>query len=242
MNEALLRTMIDGSLEGIGVSSLPDLRFIYVNEAFAKITGYLRTELEGHTTAEIDIGLNAGVTADIQSRLARDGCVRDLLLQFRSKKGELTTALGSAVISEDGGNPRLLWMLHDVTELKRTEASLRAEIAERTRTEQRLRESEAMVRKIIETSPDSVTITRFSDGTYREVNQAFLRHVGRERSEVVGKSLSELNVWADPAQARIFIRRLRTDGMIKNMEVSLRCKKRRRRAAHPLGRAYRNRI
>jgi len=32
-----------------------------------------------------------------------------------------------------------------------------------------------MVRKIIETSQDCVTIARTSDGTYREVNESFLK-------------------------------------------------------------------
>jgi PAS domain S-box-containing protein len=224
VNDLTFRTIVDTSLEGIGISTLPDLRFIYVNDAFAKITGYSRDQLLGHNTTEIDIGIDGAVTEDIRGRLARDGFARDLLFQFRSSEGTLTTALGSAVIDEAEGEPRLIWMLHDITAVKQTEATLRAEIAEGARTEQRLRESEAMVRKIIETCPDCITIARTSDGTYREVNEAFLRQFGFQRSEVVGKTVNDLGIWGERSQAREVMRRLRADSLVKDFEISLRNK------------------
>lgn len=87
-----------------------------------------------------------------------------------------------------------------------------------------MRESEAIVRKIIETSPDGITIARTSDGTYRAANEAFLRQFGYERDEVLGKTVVDLQIWGDRAEAREVMRRLHADHVIKNHEFSLRHK------------------
>lgn len=207
LDELTFRTIVDTSLEGIGVSSLPDLRFLYVNESFLKIVGLSRAEVIGRNIAEADIGLDDELIEEIGRRIERDGFIRDLELPLRSATGRLTIALGSAVNVVQEGQPRMLWTVHDISALKKTEASLR--------------ENEAMVRKIIETSPDGITIARTSDGTYREVNEAFLKLIGAKRSDVVGKSVQGLQLWKDRAQAKEFMRRLRHDSVIQNMEFCL---------------------
>ncbi len=220
----MFRMIVDTSLDGIGICTLSDLRFVYVNDAYVKLTGIPRAALIGHALPEFDLGPDAATYETMRKQLERDGFVRDVVLQARHRDDKLTTVLCSMVMVEQEGERRAIWMLRDITELKRTEESLRSEVTERALTEQRLRESEAMIRKVFETSQDAVTIARMSDGTFRDVNESFFRQIGYERAEVIGKTLPELNLWGDLAQARELIRRLQADSAIKHMEISLRRK------------------
>lgn len=222
--ELMFRTIVDTSLDGIGVCRLPDMCFVYVNEAFAKMTGISSAELIGHFVSEFDFVPEKATYEAAVRRLESDGVIRNMTIDLQIRGGGLATVMLSAVMVYQQGEWRVIWMLRDISALKETEASLRAEVAERAAAERKLRESEAMVRKIIETSQDCVTIARIADGTYRDVNQAFERHLGFKRSEAIGKSLKELGMWADRSQAREFMRRLRADSVITNMEISLRRK------------------
>ena len=221
-NDLMFRTVVDTSLDGIGICTLPELRFVYVNDAFVNLTGIARSALIGHRVPEFNLGPGEAAYEEIRRCIERDGFVRELVLQLLNSAGEPAPLLCSAVMVEQEGERRAIWMLRDISALKQIEASLRAEVAERAQAEVKLRESEAMVRKIIATSQDAVTIARMSDGTYRDVNDAFLKQFGYERDEVIGKTLLELRLWADLAQARELMRRLRADSAIKHMEVSLR--------------------
>ena len=129
-------------------------------------------------------------------------------------------------------------MRAQIETLERTEARLRAEISAREQAmEQReaamaanalaiqqLGESEAKLRKIFETSSDHITINRLSDGRYLDVNEAFELDLGYRREEVLGSSAGVLGIWADKAQLREFLKKLRADGAVVNMEVLTRAK------------------
>jgi PAS domain S-box-containing protein len=86
-----------------------------------------------------------------------------------------------------------------------------------------LRESEAKLRKIFETSSDAITINRLSDGRYLEVNEAFAG-TGYSREEALAQSAGALGVWANRAQLREFMKTLRARGSVVNTEIDLRTK------------------
>ena len=90
--------------------------------------------------------------------------------------------------------------------------------------ERKLRQSEAMLRKIFEASPDCITLARLADGTFQAVNDSFVKQFGFTREEAIGKTQRELGLWAELSQAREAMRRLRNDAVITNMELRLRHK------------------
>jgi PAS domain S-box-containing protein len=83
--------------------------------------------------------------------------------------------------------------------------------------------SEAKLRKIFETSSDSITINRLSDGRYLEVNEAFQAY-GYTREEVLSGSAADLGVWANRKQLRDCMKALNTTGSVVNREIDLRFK------------------
>ena len=81
-NDLMFRTVVATSLDGIGICTLPDLRFIYVNDAFVNMTGIARGALIGHTVPEFNLGPGEAAYAEIRRCIERDGFVRDLVLQL----------------------------------------------------------------------------------------------------------------------------------------------------------------
>jgi PAS domain S-box-containing protein len=89
---------------------------------------------------------------------------------------------------------------------------------------QRLRESEERFSKAFSAMPSNVSIVRAVDQRFVEVNQALLDYSGFTRAEVIGRTTSELCIWADETQRDEFYRRLRMEGRVLPLEVTLRAK------------------
>jgi PAS domain S-box-containing protein len=73
-------------------------------------------------------------------------------------------------------------------------------------------------------SPDSITITRLSDGEILEGNEGFERLLGYARAECIGKTTAELAMWADPADRDALARSLGDTGGVRDFETTLRRK------------------
>ena len=117
-----------------------------------------------------------------------------------------------------------------VKELDANHRRLIGEVAERETavaasevTNQRLRESEAKLRKIFETSADAITINRLSDGRYLDLNEGFYR-AGYSRAETLAQSAGSLGIWASRDQLRRFLRKIISDGAVANFEFDVRTK------------------
>ena len=95
------------------------------------------------------------------------------------------------------------------------------DISERRRAERELRQSEEKFAAAFHTSPDLMAITRLSDGTILEVNEAYSRLLGYTRAESIGKTNSKLSLWADPASRATFIASLKESGQIDEFETRL---------------------
>lgn len=95
---------------------------------------------------------------------------------------------------------------------------------ERARTEAALRESEERFSRAFQASPIIITITRFSDGRFIDVNDAFLRTFGFERSEVIGKTTLDLNIYRNPADRPRLMERLGQGNPVRGFETMVRTK------------------
>ncbi len=105
---------------------------------------------------------------------------RGLLISLKEKKGMLGT----------------LEQKHD--ELLNFTRQLEAEVMERTKAVEALRESKEKFSRAFHTSPYVLAITRAEDGKLIEINDAFTLIMGFTREESFGNSTIGLNLWADP--------------------------------------------
>lgn len=71
-------------------------------------------------------------------------------------------------------------------------------------------------------SPDGVLVTRMSDGTTLEANDAFLRMFGHERKAIVGSRVADYHLWVSPERREDFVRQVRETGRVDNFETVLR--------------------
>jgi PAS domain S-box-containing protein len=98
------------------------------------------------------------------------------------------------------------------------------DITERKQMEEALKKSEEKFSKAFRESPMALTLTSAKDHRYLDVNETFERITGWHRDEVIGKTRFDLDLWNDPAQRDEIVKRLLTEGAIRNYEVHLRCK------------------
>ncbi len=123
-SEEKFSTAFRASPAGIAISKAADGRLMDINGAYLQLTGYSREELIDHTGAEL--GLVARETfTDLLRALREQGSLRNLETQFHAKTNQLVDVLLSIEPIELGGEPCLLSVLYDITELKRAENQVR---------------------------------------------------------------------------------------------------------------------
>ncbi len=109
----------------MALSSIPDRRFVDVNESYLKTLGYSNDDLIGKTAAELGL-IPDREQQELLTRLVISGDpVSELALQFRRKDGTLIDGLLSGEIVTINGARYLLTVTLDVTEKRRAEAELR---------------------------------------------------------------------------------------------------------------------
>lgn len=108
-----------------------------------------------------------------------------------------------------------LGITRDITEHK-------IAMAERDRAEQTLRLSEEKFEKAFRSSPVAITISTCAEGRYLEVNDAFLGILGYQRTEILGQTAGDLNVWVDTYERDKMLRELTQNGRISGMQTRFR--------------------
>jgi PAS domain S-box-containing protein len=198
------------SPDWITISYLIDGRYVDVNEAFLRMTGFIRDEVIGRTSLALGIWIDPLQRNKMVRTLQEKGTVRNEEVEFRMKSGEVRVMLRSADVIELEGRHCIIAVTRDITERKQSEVALRL--------------SEEKFSKAFRSSPDWVTISHLADGRYIDVNDAFLRMTGFSRDDVIGRTSLELGIWADPDQRSEMVRTLQEKGEASNQEVRLRMK------------------
>ncbi len=99
------------------------------------------------------------------------------------------------------------------------------DVTEQHKAEQLLKESEEKYRTIFQTIPDSLAISNLKTGRIVAVNTSFEKIIGYSEKEVLGKKISELDLWIDKKSIHSIRKALYKKGFIKNLEFSFRTNK-----------------
>jgi len=95
---------------------------------------------------------------------------------------------------------------------------------ERELIELALRASEERFQTAFYSSPMAMAITTLAEGRYVDVNEAFERQMGYGRTELIGRTTLELNVWPSPAVRAAMISRLQRDRTLRDQNTQFRTK------------------
>src|SRR5215204_3298758 len=197
----------------VGVAhTAPDGRWLRVNRKLCDIFGYTREELLAGTFQEVTH------PEDLEPNLAQN---RRLLAgetdtysiekrYFRKDGSHVWCNLTVSLVRDDAdGEPSyFVAVIEDITERKLAEEALRA--------------SEERFAKAFQANPQPMSLTTLEEGLYVDVNESFLAMSGYVRGEVIGRTSLELNIWETPAARAAFVRQLKGQGTIRNLETLFR--------------------
>lgn len=93
------------------------------------------------------------------------------------------------------------------------------EIAEHLTSE--LKESESNFKQLFNSNPDTILIIKLGENKIVEVNTNFLTRSGFSYDEALGKTPTEINIWANKADKDLIFNEIIRKGYIKNFETEL---------------------
>jgi PAS domain S-box-containing protein len=214
-SEARFSAAFNSSPIMTGVTRASDGRFVMVNDASLKWSGYSRDEHLGRTALELGIWESPDDRQRFLGDLRQSGSIRERECRLRNRGGKISTMLASGAVIEINGVDHLLIMMVNISERKKAEAELQA-------SEARLRESEARFSAAFNSGPTITAISRASDGMFVLANDAFLNWAGYSRDEVIGHSANELGIWESTSERQRFWEEVRSAGSIRARECRLR--------------------
>ncbi len=206
--EQRYRALFERTNDAVFILSL-DLKHLDANQQAADMLGYTRDELIGMPVDEIV----APKEYDDSKRILRALLAGDPVPVYerivRKKNGEeFPVEVNAALVFDAEGDPlHIQSVVRDITERKQAELALR--------------ESEEKYRTLVETSPDSITVTDL-EGKIIMVNQQALKLYGVEdEKELIGVSAFELIVPEDVSRAMENLQKTLQEGHSGTLEYTL---------------------
>jgi PAS domain S-box len=179
-----------------------DLRFLEVNSVFEKNYAVKNEDIKGKGLRETFPNMP-------------DTFVKEIDKVLRGETDHFVS-----YIEEFEKYIEFIWFKPDKTRI----ATIFNDITTRVKAEEELKASEERFLLAFKTSPDSINITRLSDGRYIEVNEGFLAITGYSAEEVLGRRSSEINIWVDPEDRQRLVQGLAANNKVTNLEARFRKK------------------
>ena len=192
------------------ITSMEDGRMLDVNDAFLSMHGFAQSsDVIGRTSLELGLWDNPDERREFIERLRVEKRILNSKLKFRRVNSDVGIGLYSFELITIAGKTCSLVLINDITEQERTAAALVA--------------SEEKFSKAFRSSPLAIAVTNFADGTFLDVNDAFLKMNGySSRDQVIGRTSIELEMWENPEDRPGFATRLREEKRILNLKRNFR--------------------
>jgi PAS domain S-box-containing protein len=123
-SEARFSSAFEASPLIITITRLSDARFVLVNDAFVKWSGYSREEILGRDGVELRMWVQPQDRQDFWNDLLTTGSVRERECFLRDRSGKRFTMLASSELIHLNHEPHMLGMALDITQRKQAEVEL----------------------------------------------------------------------------------------------------------------------
>lgn len=195
----------------MGILTLPDGKYMDVNESFCRTMGYPREQAIGRTCKDLNLWKHLEDRSRIFKMMEETGSVRGIEVEFRHQSGNTLIVRGSGEKIDWDGTPRILSIYEDVTEQRRIEADLRR--------------SEAKFRRLVESNLIGAIVADLK-GSAIEANDAFLSTIGYTQDDVrSGRvNLAEITPSEYSQIDRKAVEELKTKGICSAYEKEYYCK------------------
>jgi PAS domain S-box-containing protein len=193
------------SAEWIVITRLSDTRIEDANTGFETISGYRREDVLGTLMSDLNVWVYPEQRTSLVDEMLRNGVARDHLVTLRRRNGEFRDCVANAALIALNGpqHSHAVWIARDVTEETLIHAQFKASF---------------------QLTPDFMSISHFDDGSYVEVNAAFERITGISRAQAIGRTSTDLLIWAEPTKRQQLIERLELDGAVHDYPMTLLAK------------------
>lgn len=174
--------------EFMSITRVSDGRYVEVNEAFERFTGYTRDEVVGRTSLELGLWNKASQRQAVLDIFKTHDVVREFPVEMRKRDGQVRVTLLNAALYKTHGERFMLVVLRDITDALQTERNLR--------------ESEARFASLFEQSPIPTSYTVDTDNyTSNHRNDAFYKTFGYSRDAQHGTLPPKQGIWAHAEDA-----------------------------------------
>lgn len=207
-SEARFRALMEHSADAVALFDADGI-ILHCSGASERILGYRPEELIGRSGFEL-----AHIEDRPMLRAALRQCVNNTqrsVLRFRVLHRSGSTRWLEGVFNNLLDDPDVQAVVNNYRDITQAVAA-----------EEALLKSEEKFAKAFRSSPLAITITTQAHGCYVDVNDAFLQMLGYERSDVIGRTAVELNVWADPEGRITMLQQLNDASMAKGLHTRLR--------------------
>jgi PAS domain S-box-containing protein len=98
------------------------------------------------------------------------------------------------------------------------------DITERERAETALRSAEQKFSKAFRNNPEGMTISTLEDGRFIDANDAFLKMLEYQPSELIGQTIGDLNIWENLEERTALLEKLKAEHSLHNESTTFRTK------------------
>lgn len=168
---SLLHLIFDKSPNAILITDAT-IKIVYANPAWEKLTGYTLEEVKSKNPKFLQSGKTPkSVLKNILAALKQDQYfISDAVINKRKDGTEFQIRAAFFPVGKDHKAIFYVQIEHDITEQKKLEES---------------------IRQLINLAPDAIFIADIN-GTYLDVNTEACRMLGRNRNDIIGKSIQDL--------------------------------------------------
>ena len=201
--EAQFRTIAESVPVGLVISEIETARTLYINPRARSI---LAIPPGSEVENLLDVWAHPGQRQRLRDRMLAEGWARAMDVDLVTREGRPVKAVISATRILWGGRDAMLVATVDITELRETEAALRA--------------SEARLNAINAANPVPMNIARLSDRKLLFVNEPYRRLYGLEGVDLDG--FDRATLYPDPAVRDWLYHELAAGREVTDCEVTLR--------------------
>ena len=176
-SESKFAVAFDASPDAININRLKDGLYVEVNQGFTEATGYTIEDVIGKTSLELNIWENPADRQKLVQALESKGFCQNLEARFRNKDGSLTTALMSARVIDFKGEPHIISITRDISQLKEME--------------QTIAEQKNLFETVFNTIEDGIVITD-TNRNIKLANKGMRKTFGYSPDELLGESTAML--------------------------------------------------
>jgi two-component system cell cycle sensor histidine kinase/response regulator CckA len=197
------RSLFEGNLASVYVSTVQG-ELLDCNAACVNMYGYSSKE-EMLAKPTLSLYRELRDREKFLEHLQKDGQVINYECRQRKKDGTLFWILERATIFVDASGRQII-------------EGTAIDITERKQAEMALKESEERFATLFRQSPLGCGIVSL-DGVFLSANEALEKLLRRPIEQIVGKTSVELGLWKSQEDRNRFLRRLRAEGSIRNLEI-----------------------